>query len=349
MSRLQIFKEELKKLGAEAALLRAPETLLYLSGFTGGEGSLIISDSMQYLLTDSRYTLQAKEEAPQFEVLPHDTPLSSLLNGISAIAIESDRLTVSEFETLKEVLPDIEWKNISESLLLMRKTKDISELSRITEAVKIADDALKYTLQRIRPGMREFEVAAMLEFYMRRSHGALPSFDTVCASGKRSALPHGTASHKIIEKGDFLTIDFGCYLNGYCSDITRTVCVGPASEKQKEIYGIVLYAQTKAASAAAANMSAASLDAVARDVIKEYGYGEYFGHALGHGVGLAIHEYPNVSPRSLHSICDGDVLTIEPGIYIPDFGGVRIEDIVYITNHGHAVLTKSPKDLIEII
>ena len=184
---------------------------------------------------------------------------------------------------------------------------------------------------------------------MRRAKGALPSFDTVCASGKRSALPHGTATGKIIEKGDFLTLDFGCCLNGYCSDITRTVVIGPASQKQKEIYGIVLYAQTKAVSAARSGISASTLDAVARDIIEGYGYGAYFGHALGHGVGLAIHEYPNVSPRSSHPLCVGDVLTIEPGIYIPDFGGVRIEDMIYLTENGHATLTKSPKELIEII
>ncbi len=349
MSRLQTFRTELKKLEASAAVLRAPHSLMYLSGFTGGEGTLLISENMQYLLTDSRYTLQAKAESPQFEILPHDTPLATLLNGNASIAIESDFLSLSAFEELKNSLPKREWKDIGEVLLMMRKTKDFSELSCITNAVKLADDALTYTLARVRPGMREFEVAALLEGYMRRTAGALPSFDTVCASGKRSALPHGTASDKIIEKGDFLTLDFGCNLNGYCSDITRTVVIGPASQRQKEIYGVVLYAQTKAVSASCGGIPASSLDAVARNVINDYGYGEYFGHALGHGVGLAIHEYPTVSPRSLHTITEGDVLTIEPGIYIPDFGGVRIEDMVYASKDGHAVLTKSPKDLLEIL
>ena len=349
MTRLQTFRNELKKIGVKAALLRSPHSLMYLSNFTGGEGTLLISDNLQCLLTDSRYTLQAKEEAPDFEILPHDTPLPSLLSDKSSIAIESDFLSVAELDRLEQILPGKEWKDIGETLLTLRKTKDIRELSYITDAVNLADEALQYTLARIRPGMREFEVAALLEGYMRRTKGALPSFDTVCASGVRSALPHGTASDKVIEKGDFLTLDFGCCLHGYCSDITRTVCIGPASQRQKEIYGIVLYAQTKAVSESFGGTSAASLDAVARNVIKDYGYGDYFGHALGHGVGLAIHEYPTVSPRSPHNIVEGDVFTVEPGIYIPDFGGVRIEDMLYATKNGHAVLTKSPKELIEIL
>ena len=349
MKRINAFRKKLTDLGADAAILRAPESLLYISGFTGGEGTVVVSKDRLCLLTDSRYTLQAKAEAPEFEILPHDTSLSALLEGNGAVAYEDAFLSVRTFSRLKETLPNRVWIPISEALLFLRKTKDYGELSAITEAVKLADAAFAYTVSRIKSGMREFEVAALLEGYMRREAGAAPSFETICASGVRSALPHGAASEKVIEKGDFLTMDFGCLLNGYCSDMTRTVCIGPASSRQKEIYNIVLYAQTLAENAAEGGMEASELDKIARNSIENFGYGEYFGHALGHGVGLAIHEYPTVSPRSLHKIESGDVFTVEPGIYIPDFGGVRIEDMLYATPGGHAILTKTPKDLLEIL
>ncbi len=348
MSRIKSFLRELDILGADAAILTAPESLLYLSGFSGGEGTLVITRNNPCLLVDSRYTLQAKMESPNFEVMPHTTPLSTLLENTTAIALEEDTLSLSAFRNLESKLPGKSWVNISETLMMLRKTKDMEELNAITAAVKLADDAFSYTISRIHAGMHEYEVAALIEGFMRKEAGALPAFDTVCASGARSALPHGAASEKIIEKGDFLTMDYGCLLNGYRSDITRTVCIGKASDRQKEIYNIVLYAQTLAENAAEGNMDASQLDAIARNSIRGFGYGDYFGHALGHGVGLAIHEYPTVSPRSAHKIEKGDVFTIEPGIYIPDFGGVRIEDMLFATDSGHAILTKAPKTLLEI-
>jgi len=349
VTRIDALLKKLDEIGADAALLYAPQSLFYASGFTGGEGTVVITRKRLCLLTDSRYTLQAQAEAKSFEILPHDTPLSTLLSDTSTIACELDFLSVNAFASLKSKLSEKEWVDISESLLMLRKNKDITELSAITQAVRLADEAFSNTLNQIRPGMCEFEVAALLEEYMRREAGATPSFDTICASGIRSALPHGVASNKIIEKGDFLTIDFGCVLNGYCSDMTRTVCIGPANTRQKEIYNIVLYAQSLVENSAENGMEASALDAVARKSIDSFGFGAYFGHSLGHGVGLAIHEFPTISPKSLHKIESGDVLTIEPGIYIPDFGGVRIEDMLYITEMGYEVLTKTSKNLIEIL
>lgn len=349
MTRADALQNKLSEIGADSALLRSPASLLYISGFTGGEGTLILSAKRRCLLVDSRYTLQAKAEAPEFEILPYDTPLSSLLENAKHIAYEGDFLSVNAFSRLEDALPKKQWVNLGDTLLALRKSKDYGELSAITEAVKLADAAFAYTLKRIRPGMREFEVATLLEGFMRREAGALPSFPTICASGVRSALPHGAASDKVLCKGEFLTMDFGCLLNGYCSDITRTVVIGPASDRHKEIYNIVLYAQSLAENAVHGNMDASALDKIARDSIAGFGYGEYFGHALGHGVGLEIHEYPTISPRSAHRIDAGDVFTIEPGIYIPEFGGVRIEDIVYATKDSYAVLTKTPKKLLEIL
>ncbi len=349
MTRADALLRKLNDCGADSAVLRAPASLLYISGFTGGEGTLVLSAGRRCLLVDSRYTLQAAAEAPDFEILPHDTRLSDMLDPNASVAYEGDFLSVSSFSRLQETLPGRTWVNLGDTLLQLRKSKDFGELSAISEAVRLADAAFSYAVGRIRPGMREFEVAALLEGFMRREAGATPSFATICASGKRSALPHGAASDKVIEKGDFLTLDFGCLLGGYCSDITRTVSIGPASERQKEIYNVVLYAQTLAENAACGGMEASALDGVARKSIAGFGYGDYFGHALGHGVGLEIHEYPTVSPRSRHTIAPGDVFTIEPGIYIPDFGGVRIEDMLYATEGGHAILTKTPKNLLEIL
>ncbi len=349
MSRVLSFLKELSFHGAEAALLHAPHSILYFSGFSGGEGMLILTEDRRCLLTDSRYTLQAKREAPDFEILPYNTPLAPLLAAKKRIAIEEDFLSLSAYEKLQNQLPQKDWVHSSEIILQLRRKKDIGELSAITEAVRLADAAFQFAVSRISPGMREYEVAALLEGYMRRTAGATPAFETICASGARSALPHGSASDKRLEKGDFLTMDFGCLLHGYASDLTRTVTIGPASDRQKEIYGIVLYAQTKAENAATGGMPASELDKVARDVIDAYGYGDYFGHALGHGVGLAVHEHPILSPRSPHKLTPGDVFTIEPGIYVPDFGGVRIEDMLYATENGYAVLTKANKELLEIL
>lgn len=348
-SRIHALLQKTAAGGADAVLLRAPASLLYISGFTGGEGTIVLSQSRRCLLVDSRYTLQAKAESPDFEILPHDTPLSKLLETASTVAFEESYVSVSAFHRMQRALPNKAWIDCSEDLLMLRKSKDYGELSAITEAVKLADAAFDYTVTRIRPGMREFEVADLLEGFMRREAGAKPSFETICASGLRSALPHGAASEKIIEKGDFLTMDYGCLLGGYCSDITRTVVIGPASDRQKEIYNIVLYAQTLAENAAHGGMKASELDSIARASIEGFGYGVFFGHALGHGVGLEIHEYPTVSPRSSHTIEAGDVFSVEPGIYIPDFGGVRIEDMLFATPDSYAVLTKTPKKLLEIL
>ena len=348
MSRAKTFLQKINSLGSGGAILRAPESLFYLSAFSGGEGTIVITRDRLCLLVDSRYTLQAKAEAPEFEILPYDADIFDLLSSVNTVSYEGDFLSVSAFERLKQKIHGKTWVDVSETLLLLRKKKDMKELNAIANAVNLADKAFSHAVSRIKPGMHEYEVAALLEGYMRKELGALPAFDTVCASGCRSALPHGAASDKIIENGDFLTMDFGCLLDGYCSDITRTVVVGKAADWQKEIYNIVLYAQSLAENAAEGGMDCAKLDAISRDAIENFGYGEYFGHALGHGVGLAIHEYPTVSKRSTHKIETGDVFTIEPGIYLPDRGGVRIEDMLYATDGGHAVLTKSAKDFIEI-
>jgi len=250
MTRADALLKKLNEIGAESAVLRAPASLLYITGFSGGEGTVVLTGERRCLLVDSRYTLQAAAESPDFEILPYDVSLSQILEKSKSVAYEDDFLSVSAFSRLETSVPGKTWINLGDALLHLRKSKDFGELSAITAAVKLADAAFAYAVQRIRPGMREFEVAALLEGYMRREAGALPSFPTVCVSGVRSALPHGAASEKVLGKGEFLTMDFGCLLDGYCSDITRTVVIGSASDRQKEIYNIVLYAQSLAENAA---------------------------------------------------------------------------------------------------
>ncbi len=348
MARITKLFKLLDSIGADGAIFQNAENIFYLSGFTG-EGTLIITRNHRFILTDSRYTLMAKLQSPDFEVLPHNTSISDSLSDVSSVAYEDADLSVSAFEKIKNALSEKTLVPLGEAMFTLRQYKDEKELAAISAAVRLADNAYAYALTRICPGMHEYEVAALLEGYMRREAGALPSFETIVASGPRSAMPHGTASDRILQKGDFLTLDFGCRLGGYCSDITRTVTIGPASARQKEIYNIVLYAQTLAENAAIRGVSCAALDKKARDSICNFGYGDYFGHALGHGVGLAIHEYPTLSSRSVHVLDIGSVFTVEPGIYLPDEGGVRVEDMLCVTEAGTVILTQSPKTLVEIL
>lgn len=226
--------------------------------------------------------------------------------------------------------------------------KDAHELSAIAAAAKIADDAFAYILTKITPDKTEREIALSLEFFMRENGAEGLSFETIAASGVRSAMPHGTATDKKIGNNVFFTLDFGCKYKGYCSDMTRTVVVGKATGKQKEIYETVLSAQTAALLELSAGVPANVVDSVARNVIKDAGYGKYFGHGLGHSLGLSVHEKPSLSPKCSDILLPNIPMTVEPGIYIDDFGGVRIEDLVVIRENGYENLVTSPKELIEL-
>lgn len=227
-----------------------------------------------------------------------------------------------------------------------REIKDEEEIAKIRAAEKLGDEAFSYVLNFIKPGISELDVAFELEFFMRKNGASGLSFDTIAASGIRSAMPHGVASEKIIEKGDLLTLDFGCVLDGYCSDMTRTVAVGSIDSKGKEIYETVLAAQKAGLEYIAKGKVCSGADAAARKVITEAGYGKNFGHALGHSVGIEIHESPTLSPKCDKILVPGNVVTVEPGIYIENFVGVRIEDLVLITDSGVENFTHSEKELI---
>ena len=335
----------------ECIMIASPENLFYYSGFTGKEAILVIGSTELLLFTDSRYLIQAKEEAPDFEII--DIKNKKAIDymaekKVKSIAYEAEFLSAKAFFALQERIEGAAFEPIDSEILEQRAIKDSRELAMTKNAAELADAAFLKVLSSIRAGVREKDIAMALEWDMRKNGAQGASFEIVCASGLRSAMPHGTASDKIIETGDFVTLDFGCFFEGYASDMTRTVVIGKATDKQREIYETVLQAQKAALAVISAGVSGCDADKTARDIIKDAGYGDYFGHALGHGTGLMIHEQPVLSPRSEKKLVPGMLVTVEPGIYIENLGGVRIEDLVYVTEQGHLNLTTSDKELLEL-
>ena len=333
----------------EAVLVTSYPNIFYYSGFTSPDACLLLTHDESYILTDSRYFIQAREEAPDLKLYNISNGLDSLLKRIAEknIGDEEEHLTVARHRKLQKRLPrEFELVKMQKNINAPRRIKGKGEIEIIAAAEKIGDMAFLHILDYIKPGVSEREIALELEFYMKRQGASALSFDTICASGVRSAMPHGTASDKPIEKGDLLTLDFGCVYKGYCSDMTRTVAVGKIGEKQKEIYDIVLKAQKEAISKIKPGLKCSYIDSVARKIITDAGYGKNFGHGLGHSVGVEIHEMPSLSPKCDDIIKSGHILTVEPGIYIENFGGVRIEDLVAVEDNGIVNLTNSEKELI---
>lgn len=354
MSNLDKSRKIINETGADALLITSHENRFYISGFYGTAGYLLITKDNAYLVTDSRYTLQAKEQAKDFEVITKaETDFSPIAETVSkenikSIAFEDTKISVFTFSALKKALPKTELLPCGEKLTQLRRTKSADEVKKIKASLSLAEGAFLNILPKLHEGMNECEIAAEIENFMRRGGALKPSFDTICASGIFSAMPHHTASDKPLRNGDFLVMDYGCILDGYCSDITRTVIIGKAGERQREIYDTVLKAQAEAEKAIAPGRRAADIDKAARDEIDAAGFGKYFTHSLGHGVGIEIHELPNLSPRSEAVLTEGDIVTVEPGIYIDGLGGVRIEDMAYIGDTEAEILTTLPRELIEI-
>ena len=337
----------------DGILITSPYNMRYLSGFSGGEGAVWISKEKKLLLTDSRYIESAQNEAKDFTVKEAGNAILKICEeikteGCKTVLVEDKYLTASLYLKLTDELKDITIIPGSDKLDILRSVKTEEELKIIEEAETICCRSFEKILDFIKPGISEKNIAAELEYYMRKMGGEKTAFDTIAISGAHTSLPHGTPTDKKIEKGDFITLDFGCIKNGYCSDMTRTVVVGKASDEQKKIYNTVLEAQKVGLDAIRAGVFAKDADYKAREVIENEGYGKFFRHSLGHGVGLLVHEYPNLSPKSEVKLEENMVVSCEPGIYIPGFGGVRIEDLVAVRKNGVKNFTSSPKNLIEL-
>ncbi len=357
MTRVNKVLEVMARLQIDSVILKDVTTIRYLTGFTGDSSLLYLDRQHGVLITDGRYTEQAKHELKYFEVLeytPRDArsiwaAAAELAKAAKAEAVGFDGSWYSydDYVVLQELLGDTRMRSID--LSDIRMIKDKKELDMLLKAASIADEAFIKLLDDIHPGCTERELAGRLEYYMRELGSEKTSFDTIVASGARSALPHGMASDKVVEVGDFVTFDFGAVYNGYHSDMTRTLVMGVATAWHKEIYTIVEEAQRKGLRAAEVGMTGRELDAIVRDSITACGYGDYYVHGTGHGVGLEIHEMPNINKRGATVLKTGMIFTIEPGIYIPSKGGVRIEDTVVLTEEGARALNGVKKQLIEIV
>ncbi len=351
-SRLTRLRTELERSGLDAMLLLQGPNCRYLSGFAGTSGYAIVSGDRALLLTDFRYLSQAAEQAASFAVERHgEQPFETVAEhvrklGIRTLAIEEKCLTLAQARMLREALNGVECVPTDGIVERLRAVKDETEIAALRKAARIADEAFGQVLPLVRPGIAERAVAAELEYRIRLlgADCGWPGF--IVASGFRSALPHGVASGKEIGRNEFVTLDFGAIADGYMSDLTRTVFVGKPDERQREIYETVLAANLAAIGGLRPGMDGRRGDALGREIIESRGYGDYFGHGLGHGIGLEIHEPLRLSRQSDSVLEPGNVLTVEPGVYIPGYGGVRIEDDVLMTADGAETLTSSPKQLI---
>ena len=352
--RVDKLRRKLESLGVDAVLVSDPYNRVYLTGFTGTYGYAVIGKERNIFITDFRYVQQVKRQCKGFEIVTQEkSMIETILDvlkslNVTNLGFEEDYVTYKHYLMLKETFRDINILPTENIIQKMREIKDANEVSKIRKAASIADNAFSYILNVIKPGITERDIALELEFNMKKNGASALSFDTIVASGLRSAMPHGIASDKIIEFGDVITLDFGCIYDGYCSDMTRTIFVGKINEKIKELYEIVFEAQNSSLEALTSGAISRDVDGVARGLIKDKGYGENFGHGLGHSVGLEIHEEPRLSPNYSTILQSGMIVTVEPGIYIEDVGGVRIEDMVLITNDGYDNLVTASKEIIVV-
>src|SRR5271157_634508 len=355
LSRLKKFEQTLIEQDFDGFVVTHPANLRYLCGYTGSNGLLLLLAGRRIFFTDGRYTQQARGEVQGARVAIAKGPLlndaAKLLGKLNAamIGFEADYTTVAAAgEMRKLVHKRIEWKPTSGLIMRQRIIKDGEELRLITDAVRLGAAVYQVALKTVRPGVRESELAGRLEYAARQAGADGMSFETIVAAGKRSALPHGRASSQPIPRRGFVVVDSGVILRGYCSDMTRTVHVGRVSREGRQWYKAVLEAQLAGIAAVAPGKTAAEVDQAARHVLQKAGLDRYFTHSTGHGVGLEIHEPPRIVKGQAERLEPGMVITIEPGIYVPGKGGIRIEDMVLVTRTGCLVLTPVTKELIEI-
>lgn len=352
--RIATLRESLREQELEAIFVTNLTNVRYLCGFAGSNGMLLVTERAARFFTDGRYRTQSAKQVQGADIVIYNNPpdLGPALQkaasdlGAKEIGFEAANVTVAKREELEESFASsalVATKRVVESL---RAVKDGEESDLMRTAAQMADDGFSHILDYVKKGMTEKEVALELEFYMRRGGADGVSFSPIVAAGERSALPHANPTERVIEEGDFLLFDLGCVYKGYCSDLTRTVTLGPPDDRQKSIYDVILASNEAGLSACGPDKPASEVDRASRDVVAEAGYPEAFSHGLGHGVGMEVHESPTVRSTSEDMLVAGNVVTIEPGAYFPDWGGVRIEDLVVITDSGKEVLSKSSKEMI---
>jgi Xaa-Pro aminopeptidase len=353
-------RRKLTRAGLSGLVVTHLPDLRYLSGFTGSSAALAITSRAARLFTDGRYTAQAAEEVQgaKVEIVSGSAAENAVQwlaaqPGVTVAGFDPAWTTVAELARWKAALPSRLRRSFLTALPIslveqLRRVKDEDELSIIIEAAVLGCSLFEHILGVIRPGMREIEVAAELEHQARLLGAEAMSFETIVASGARSALPHGKASTAVLPRKGFLTLDFGVILKGYCSDMTRTVHLGKPGKRERDTYHSVLEAQQAGVAAVSSGVTCAEVDEAARSVLRRDGLAEAFTHSTGHGVGLEIHEQPRIGSGQTTRLSPGMVITIEPGVYLPGKFGIRIEDMVAVTATGGQVLTPAPKALIEL-
>ncbi|WP_188206136.1 M24 family metallopeptidase [Alkalibacillus aidingensis] len=353
MEKISRLRQKMQEKDIDGMLITNGQNRRYMTGFTGTAGVVLITLEQAVFITDFRYTVQAREQVTGFDLVEHRGPIHEEVAeqvknlGVNRLGFEKNHVTYQVFEAYQNVLTS-EFIPVDGLVEQLRLFKTEHEINILKEAAEIADAAFDYIQTVIKPGVKEIEVSNELEFFMRKQGAVSSSFDIIVASGYRAALPHGVASEKTIESGELVTLDFGALYKGYCSDMTRTFAVGEISDQLKEIYNTVLQAQIRGMEGIKPGITGKEADALTRDYIKEKGYGDYFGHSTGHGLGMDVHEGPSLSVKSDTVLKPGMVVTVEPGIYVPDVGGCRIEDDTVITENGNKRLTHSTKELITL-
>ena len=353
MTKIEAIRSKIKEQGLDAMLLFSPVNIRWATGFYMENGALLVTGGGAWFLTDSRYIEAAREQVQGAEVLLFDQKsrlrdkLTGLLEGFAGIGAEEESLSHAGWNRWQEQLGR-ELVPAERTVLDLRAVKDAEEKANIIAAQRIAERALDEVLAMLRPGMRERDVAAELTYRMLLHGGEGNSFDPITVTGSKTSVPHGVPGDAVIRAGDFFLMDFGCLVRGYCSDMTRTVVVGKATEEMRRVYQTVLDAQKAGIDRARAGVTGAEIHAAAAAVIADAGYGACFGHGFGHSLGIEIHEEPGAHPRNQKPMPAGAVISAEPGIYLPGKFGVRIEDMLYLTAEGSENLTRAPKNLIEL-
>ena len=349
MTQLTRLRDEMRQRGLDALWVSRPANVRYLTGFTSpADGKVLVTQDRATLYTDARYTVQAAEESalPQVIARPPATYEHAAADvGRGVVCFEADHLTVAGLEELEAAWPDATLKAAPGLVEELRSCKDDREVGAIRAAQALADRVYAEVRPMIRAGVREADIALEIEQRLRRA-GASNAFDVIVASGPRGAMPHGTASDRVMQDGELVTIDMGACLNGYNSDMTRTVAIGTPTDEMRRVYGAVLEAEEAAVQAVKPGARAADLDTLARGILERHGLAEAFAHSLGHGVGLMVHEAPGLRGTSEDVLKPGMLVTIEPGAYLPGVGGVRIEDLVLVTEDGHEVLSQAVKETV---